>query len=246
MFLRFEFSNFGSFREKQELSWIAGQGAKDGVLRNPQLELSVLPTAAVYGANASGKTNVLKALQFMARAVADSHTGWKPDAPISRNPFVGAENEPSAFAVDFVLGSDRWRYGFAVDSERVLAEHLNFHPGGGRRQAWFERSGSAPMKFSSKMPGSDNRTIENLTRKNSLFLSAAAQLNHEALLPVYKWFSESLIFVISRRSNALPDSDMLQLCKEPSLRLHLAKLVAVADLGVTDIELQEEEFPDTI
>ena len=90
MLLRFRFSNFRSFRDEQELSLIAGPFADlPDVVRHPAgLKEGVLPGAAIYGANASGKTNVIQAMGFMASAVSSSHRDWTPYGPIPREPFM--------------------------------------------------------------------------------------------------------------------------------------------------------------
>ena len=69
----------------------------------------------------------------------------------------------------------------------------------GKKQTWFKRERNKRISFSTKLQG-DNRTIERLTRPNSLFLSAAAQNNHQALSPIYGWFSKSLSFLVGDRS----------------------------------------------
>src|SRR5580700_9721918 len=117
MLLRFRFSNVRSFRDEQELSLVAGPG-KDllEVVRHPPgMREGVLPLAAMYGANASGKTNVLRALAFMTTAVSASYRTWKPDGPIPRDPFLADETsrgQGSEFVVDFLLGGIRHQYGF--------------------------------------------------------------------------------------------------------------------------------------
>src|SRR5580658_1061086 len=81
MLLKFRFSNFRSFRTEQELSLIASKlpGSGNGLFSPPGLREQVLPVAAIYGANASGKTAVIKAFEFMANAVRFSHSQWQPD-----------------------------------------------------------------------------------------------------------------------------------------------------------------------
>lgn len=157
------------------------------VRRSAVIPEGILPGAAIYGSNASGKTNVIQAFRFMAEAVGSSHRTWNPEGSIPRDPFMrGAESsgEPSETEADFLLADVRYRYGFRVDSEVVLEEWLYVYPKG-KKQTWFHRKQGSPIAFSNKMPG-ENRTIEKLTRKNSLFLSAAAQNNHDSLLPIYK------------------------------------------------------------
>jgi len=90
------------------------------------------------------------------------------------------------------------------------------------------------------MPG-ENRTIESLTRKNSLFLSAAAQNNHEALLPIYKWIT-GLLFVIGDRAKYRHRT--AELCSDPDYQAEVARLVSVADLGISGMKVEEEKLPD--
>jgi len=242
MLLRFRFSNFRSFRGEQELSLVAGPFTDlPEIVRHPnEFREGVLPAAAIYGANASGKTNAIRAFMFMAAAVGESHRSWKPEGPIPRDPFLsdeGTSGEPTEMEADFLLAGVRHRYGFRVDSEAVLEEWLYVYPKG-KKQTWFHRKRGSPIAFSSKMAG-ENRTIENLTRKNSLFLSAAAQNNHEGLLPVYGWLS-GLGSVIGDR--AADQRRMASLCANSAFRSVIAKLLSFADLGVTDMELKEEKI----
>jgi AAA15 family ATPase/GTPase len=242
--LRFRFSNFRSFRAEQELSLIAGPFTDlPDVVRHPAgLKEGVLPIAAIYGANASGKTNVIQAIGFMASAVSLSHRDWKPDGPIPREPFMAYEEsklEPSEFEADFLLAGVRHGYGFRVDSQVVLEEWLYVYPKG-KKQTWFHRKRGNPIVFSNKMPG-ENRTIENLTRQNSLFLSAAAQNAHEALLPIFTWLS-GLLFVIGDRSKYRQHT--ARLCSKVDYKNEIARLVSVADLGISEMTVENKTFPD--
>jgi hypothetical protein len=242
--LRFRFSNFRSFRAEQELSLIAGPFTDlPDVVRHPAgLKEGVLPGAAIYGANASGKTNVIQAMGFMASAVSFSHRDWTPDGPIPRQPFIANEEskrEPSEVEADFLLAGVRHRYGFRVDSQAVLEEWLYVYPKG-KKQTWFHRKWGNPIVFSNKMPG-ENRVIENLTRQNSLFLSAAAQNAHEALMPVFIWLS-GLLFVIGDRSKYRRHT--ARLCSQLDYRNEIARLVSVADLGIAEMSVEDTKFPD--
>jgi predicted ATP-dependent endonuclease of OLD family len=241
--LRFRFSNFRSFRDEQELSLIAGPFTDlPDVVRHPAgIKEGVLPGAAIYGANASGKTNVIQAMGFMASAVSLSHRAWRPDGPIPREPFVANEStlEPSEIEADFLLAGVRHRYGFRIDSEAVLEEWLYVYPKG-KKQTWFHRKRGNPIVFGNKMPG-ENRTIENLTRHNSLFLSAAAQNAHEALLPIFTWLS-GLLSVLGDRSEYREHT--ARLCSELDYKNEIARLVSVADLGIAEMSVEECKLPD--
>jgi AAA15 family ATPase/GTPase len=242
MLLGFRFSNFRSFHGAEELSLVAGPFSDlPDIVRHPDgIREGILPAASIYGANASGKTNVIRAIEFMAAAVKRSQRRWKPEGPIPLEPFISgakASTEPSEVEADFLLANVRYRYGFRVDSEAVLEEWLYVYPKG-KKQTWFHRKRGSPIAFSSKMAG-ENKTIENLTRKNSLFLSAAAQNNHEALLPVYEWLS-GFLFVIGDR--AVDQRRTANLCAGSDFRNVIAKLVSFADLGITDLETEKQEL----
>ena len=108
MLLRFRFSNFRSFRNEQELSLVAGPftDMPDVVRAPPCFREGILPGTAIYGANASGKTNVIRAASFMQSAVSLSHRSWQPEGPIPREPFMADQEsgrEPSDFEADFLL-----------------------------------------------------------------------------------------------------------------------------------------------
>jgi len=237
MLLRFRFSNFRSFRDQQELSMIAGpfKDGADTVRHPPGTGEGVLPVAAIYGANASGKTNVVLAMRSMASVVRDSHARWEPDKPIRLEPFAGQSNTPSTFSADFLLGGVRYQYGFSLSPEAVVDEWMYAYPSG-KKQTWFKRERNKPISFSTKLQG-ENRTIERLTRPNSLFLSAAAQNNHKALLPSYLWFSSSLSYMTEQRS--VTDAHAKALYEDPDLRARLGRMLSVADMGINDLSVRK-------
>lgn len=243
MLLRFGFSNFRSFRREQELSMVAGpfNDHAEWVFEIPGIRERVLPVAAVYGANASGKTTVLRALQFMDRAIHDSHRLWEPEKPIPLQPYAGEVPEcPARFVVDFIHAGIRHQYGFAANSVAVLEEWLHVYPKG-KKQTWFSRKAGSPISFSEKLAG-ENKVIEQLTRTNSLFLSAAAQNNHEMLLPIYNWFWNSLTFVVGGRR--LEHKHTAEMCSDVETRSLITRLLCIADLGIADLNVEIENVPE--
>jgi uncharacterized protein len=244
MLLRFRFSNFRSFRTEQDLSMISGafSDRAETVSHPSGIDEGVLPVAAIYGANASGKTNVILAMQFMRDAVRNSHARWEPDEAIELQPFAGESSSPATFSADFLLKGVRYQYGFSLSTEAVLEEWMYAYPLG-KKQTWFARKRNKPISFSAKLQG-DNRTIERLTRPNSLFLSAAAQNNHDALSPVYTWFSRSLSFVIGKPS--ITSQRARTLYRDADLRQKIAQLLSLADLGITDLSIQEMAWPEDL
>ena len=180
MLLEFRAENHRSLRDEQVLSMEAAR-IGDSPEPTAQQERRVLKAAAIYGANASGKSNVLSAFGFMRDAVLDSHTTWPPQGGVPRDAFAwnGYSNKPSMFEATFVVEDVKFQYGFSLNQSFVLEEWLFAWPKG-RRQTWFERE-EATFTFGDKLKG-ENRTIEQVTRKNALFLSTAAQHRHHQLL----------------------------------------------------------------
>jgi uncharacterized protein len=245
MLVRFQVTNFRSLRDAQELSMVASsiKDLPEVVVKRPRIDVGLLPCAAVYGANASGKTNVIRALNYMRGAVVASQTHWKPDGPIFRDPFLldlESAEAPSTFEVDFLISDVRHRYGFSLNSNEILREWLYAYPSG-KRRTWFERdSKQGPIKFGKNLPG-ENRAIENLTRKNSLFLSSAAQNSHATLSPVYTWFSSNFVFVLRERTVA---NETAELCLDEQFKRAVSKSVMAADLGIVGLDVKEEDFMD--
>jgi hypothetical protein len=212
----------------------------ENVFHPSGVDEGALPVAAIYGANASGKTNVILALQFMRGVVTNSHARWEPDKAIRLEPFAGQSDSPTTFSADFLLDGVRYQYGFSLSPEAVIEEWMYAYPLG-KKQTWFARERNKPISFSAKLQG-DNRTIERLTRPNSLFLSAAAQNNHEALSVAYSWFSRSLSFVVGARS--MTNQRARALYADTDLRQKSARLLSLANLGITDLTIQEAEAKD--
>lgn len=210
------------------------QDGRTDLVRVESLGVDLLRVAGIYGANAAGKSNVLAAFAFMAKAVTGSYRQWPPEGPIPREPFLLGEecqDTPSRFEADILVAGIHFRYGFILDEDAVLQEWLHAFPRG-RRQVWFKRQRTTSYIFGKSLKGS-NRVLAKLTRPNSLFLSAAAANNHPMLADVYGWFADRAVFSMSRdRSRSL---EMLKEGREKPAFLDLLRL---ADLGIVDLDLQ--------
>jgi AAA15 family ATPase/GTPase len=190
MLIEFRVENHRSLRDEQAISMAA---SRIGTSDDPRLRKvesysqPLLPVAVIYGANASGKSNVLSALGFMQSAVTCSHRFWNPKGEIPRTPFAWGENraEDTTLEVMFLTKGIRYSYGFSVDNAEVVEEWLFAWPSG-YKQKWFTRDRDK-FRFSEHLKG-PNESVRELTRTNSLYLSAAAQNNHRMLSDAYAWF----------------------------------------------------------
>ncbi|MDQ3761757.1 MAG: ATP-binding protein [Actinomycetota bacterium] len=234
MLRSFRLANHRSFRDQQELL----------LMPSYDNDREVVPIAAVFGANASGKSNLLDGLRLMSDLVQ----GWdtrEPGSGIPRSPFrldPKSLLEPSSFAVELVLDGVRYTYGFTVDYERIITEWLHAYPRN-RRRVLFERDGTS-IDFGSTMTQQTRaEVIKDLVNEDTLFLAVASRLKLDQYRPVADWFRRFLLFV--RASHREGDDARLARFIEQSEpdRAMLLDLVRMADVGISDITVEYVEDP---
>lgn len=181
MLIDFEFANFRSFRDTARLSLEPIPAFKERPENTfSASKLSLLKGAALYGPNAGGKSNFIKAVGFATNFVAQSAIARSPGAAILVTPFrldTATESAPSRFQFTLLEGELRYRYGFSVDHKEVQAEWLyvtDFSKQRARQKALFLREGSS-IDVRSGIP--DAPALISRTRADALFLSVAAQWN---------------------------------------------------------------------
>ncbi len=191
MLLRFGVANHLSIRDFQELSFSASslKDREEGLIACAAAPKgAVVPAVVVYGANASGKSNLMMAMETMRQMVLYSQTQGEPDGGVPRQPFrldPACSGRPSRFDIDFVIDGVRHHYGFETSDTAFEAEWLYDFPKSQRRML-FEREG-VEYRFGRGLKGRNN-VIADLTRPNSLYLSAAAQNGHERVSRVFGYF----------------------------------------------------------
>lgn len=203
MLIEFNVQNYRSFWETQTLSMTAGsikELRQDNTFTSPAKGLSrLLRSAVIYGPNGSGKTNLIKALDFMQGLVLLSSKESQEGEKINRKPFLlhsDGPHRPSEFEILIVQDKIRYQYGFTVTNERVTHEWLLAYPEN-HAQRWFERFYNTETEkyewyFGPKFQGS-KKTWQDATRSNALFLSTAVQLNSEQLKPIFTWFQNLIV-----------------------------------------------------
>lgn len=251
MLIEFRIKNFRSLRNEQVLSLVASKDKTlvdthtlaTGLTAAPAL----LRSAVVYGANASGKSNLIKALQYMRGVVIESATIIQPGQTYAVQPFrldAQSASEPTEFEVTFILDGVRYQYGFAMTSQRIVSEHLLVYKAF-KPQRWFERSfdaktGRDVYEFGSGLKGPKN-LWEGATRPNALFLSMAVQLNSEALRPVFDWFANGLV-IFNEQAQPSPETS-IQMLKQVEGRKQICDFLTAADMSIADIEVVTRKVP---
>jgi uncharacterized protein len=241
--LAFRAENVHSFRDGLELSLLATALADKGVphsvpWREDGRPVQVLPAAGIFGANASGKSNLLRAMSDMRRHVLYSFSHGDPERGMPRSAFrldSAKEDSPSRFEVDLVLHGIRHEYGFVIDDNRVLEEWAYRYPRG-KAALLFRREGDAVVL--GERNRAKGRAVIEILRSNSLLLSAAAAANHPDLAPLRRWFADNWLRAeaSSRTRRWAYTTGMLQLEHRHD---QVLGLLQAADLGITDARVRE-------
>lgn len=249
MLVEFRVKNFRSLRDEQVLSLVASpdkslldtHALDTGLKAAPHL----LKSTVVYGANASGKSNLIKALQYMRGVVLES-AALPPGQTFDRlQPFkldAMSGSQPTGFEVTFLLAGVRYQYGFAMNAQRIVSEQLLVYKAF-KPQRWFERhfdaeSGKDVYEFGPSLKGAKN-LWEGATRPNALFLSVAVQLNSDALRPVFDWFANRL--VIFNEQSPLSPQFSVQMLKREEQRKAICEFLRAADISISDIEVATKQ-----
>lgn len=250
MLIEFRVENFRSFQNAQVFSMVAGPSLERAETNTFTSALkgfgAFLRSAAIYGPNAAGKTNLLRAIQFMQEMVLTSAV--RPSS--AQNPYsphkLSAKNRsaPSEFQITFAEGGVRYEYGFSLCSEHIEKEWLMeyVHP---RGRIIFQRdydktSKKYDWKFSSYFKG-QRLVWSELTRPNALFLSTAIQLNSKQLLPVYQWFQKRLVVIVGGMT--MNPGLTLNTLDQPDGKNRVLPFLQEADLGIADVRIQREPVP---
>ncbi|WP_405644226.1 ATP/GTP-binding protein [Streptomyces uncialis] len=246
MLLRFRTANVRSLRNEQELSFVVTDAEPSNATRELRLggdrSVSAFPLVGIFGANASGKSNVLAALADMRTAVLNSYARWASFESIPRKPFGldhKSETEPSFFEVDLVIDGVRWTYGFELGTDRVEAEWLHSYPRG-HRQVWLDRDASRTEVY--EWPGArvkDRIQLARRTRPNALLLSTAGTDNHPQLSPLFHWFRRNLWLINPEDERTERESFTTRELSGTRAR-RINELLQVADLGITGAEVVSE------
>ena len=253
MLIEFSVENFKSFRDRTTFSMIAAniKSAEERLdEENTTLasdDLRLLTSAAIYGKNASGKSNLGAALRFMKHFVLYSSARAQSGDPILIPPFrlnKQTQTQSSSFEMVFLVEGIQYRYGFEADEEHVVSEWLYYVPSR-REYALFERDG---QEISIKSGFKEGKGLEEKTRDNALFLSVVAQFNGTLTDKIVRWFRQLQV------TSGLQDDDFrsytARCLREGKYKNEIIEFVKKLDLDVDDLFVPHvptpKDLPDTL
>ncbi len=239
MIISFSVENWMSFRDQATFSMIASRERQHGK-RVPKLgkyQTRVLPIAAIYGGNASGKTNLFKALSFAKTLVVK---GTRLDSLIPIEPFRldgKGTNRPSRFAFELLIDETIYEFSFAVTRKAVLEERLVVITSTSEKVLYDRRDGE---------PNFDSSLAKDMflefafkgTRDNQLFLTNSVSQKGDNFRTVHDWFKDTLKFV-APDSRFDPFEQFID--EKDPLYTTMNEMLQRLDTGIT--HLGSEEIP---
>lgn len=249
MLLEFSFANFLSFKEKVTFSMFAtslkdkkAESADTTFSAGGEVPVVLSRTCAVFGANASGKSNLIKAMYFFKWFTMNSSKGVQAGEKIPVNSFVLSTSslaEPSLFEIVILIDDDTYRYGFEASMEEVHREWLYVKAGKKRSKEieLFYREKNV-YELHPRFSIGKELTGKNMVRNNALLLSLAGQFNDPYAGAVMNWLNDTII-IFGNSERKIWDVALLAM-ENPIDRKRIVDFSRYADLGIDDIILTDK------
>jgi len=255
MLLQFYFSNYRSFEGEGILDMRAsGSNELSSHIRN-SLNEKILPVTAIYGANASGKSSVFEAFQFMAFCVLES-LSFSDDnkknsykLKVDSFKFSDSRDKPSEFKINYIDKKGKkelyYNYGFKIDNSGILEEYLasNTKTGVKRNEEYtyiFRRERNQKLYLDSSIE-KFRENLEISLKDKTLLVSLGAKLNINEFIRVRTWFINAEVINFSNSlygvflENTLPNN----IIESEEVRKNLVSFINSFDDSIIDIEVEK-------
>ena len=239
MIIEISIENYLSVKDKVTLSLESSSSKK---LSQNLIELSkddnLLKSVVIYGANASGKSNIIKSVLFLWNMVKNSHN-FNVDTKIPRLPFKLDETyleKPSKFEVIFIHKNIKYKYGFSCTNDKIIDEYLFYWPHG-REALIFSRKDTTKYEFKSDKRRQD--IIKPQMNNNVLYLSRATQLGYEKTRNAYEFIVNNIVINISP---LWQDITIKKIFENQDLKNRIIEVLKKADFGgIVDVKVDKKK-----
>lgn len=244
MVLRFRLKNVFSFRDEITLDLQAAKiqtekvKALSGILFSINGE-QILKSISMFGANASGKSNVIKGIKACVNMIRSSHT-YNENTIFQVAPFKfdGYDKQPSSFYVRFIIDGIEYEYSFSLTQTEILTEQLYYYPRGRRSLVFTRDETKGPEKteiYEFRQAIKRPMDVAANTSRKTLFVSRASQMDRDIAKKVFRFFTEDI--VLDYKESAMPVEDFLKTKKENILRI-----LNAADSDIVDMKIQSNSL----
>lgn len=247
MLVQFKFNNYKCFKGETVFNVVASKYYKDkleNLIRTSQYAL--LRTAAVYGANASGKTKLFQAFHFMKEVVLTSADNQSNTWQKNYTPFLLdtiSENTSSIFEVVFLEDGIQYRYGFELNNDRILAEWLFRKKSKEIRILEFDGNDTYYNEHYINTKIFNNLSSAKMFRENSLIISALSMWNDELSKSILEWFKHNSVISTSLKTMTPNIRAALNI---PTMKTKIIDFLRSADLGISDVTPNEVPLEEVL
>ncbi len=255
MIIEFSVFNYRSIKTEQTLSLMAenSKNKEDNTfevtLANGS-KLRLLRSAIIYGANASGKSNVLKAFDTMRGMLLSSRMSNIDDPIMAYDPFQFddfSNVQPTFFSLIFILESIKYQYEFSFNGKEILSEKLDYYPKG-QPATLFQRVKSASniqddISFGTSFK---NKPSDKVVLKNHLYLSQFGGKPHEQMTKIFRFFSQSKVSTSSNSYETLIKTIGAEILNNKELGLRLSRLLKIADTKIESVFSEIDKAKDNL
>ena len=242
MIIEFSAKNFRSIKDLQTISFVASslksknQEVDESNIIQYSDKFQLLKSIAIYGANGSGKSNIVRAMICMLITVRDS---MKDDNTLKNyyQPFLlneSSKESPTYFQIQFILNGHKYRYGFEADNKRIVSEWL-FGPAEKKEVYYFTREENS-IKINENQ-FKEGKSLEDKTTPQNLFLNVVKAFNGKLTDEIKKYFVKRIAISAGVADFGLR-STTLDMIKDDAQKKQILNLLNVADFGINDIEEQ--------
>ena len=241
MLIEFNVQNFRSIKKEVTLSLVASpdKSLNNNLIKTDLLRDNLLRSAVIYGANASGKSNVVLAFSSLRNFVMKSHT-FQKGTKINYFPFKLDKkylSKPSKFEVVFIKNNIKYIYGVSFISEKIIDEYLYYYPEG-RKALIFERKDTNNYRFT--IDRKKQKFISEKTLDNVLYLSNSTQLNYDKTSEAFDWFKDNLGIIGVADHPGLIRHTINKLNEDVKMKEFILKALIEADLGINNLFASSE------
>ncbi len=249
MFLQFSVNNFRSIKDTITFSMATASKDENNVFKVRNYEL--LTSAVIYGANASGKSNVLKAMAFMKNVVLNKSKVIQSTDTLPHDSFklnTSTQEASSTFEIVFFIDEIKYRYGFEMDDTTVYSEWLYADEKGKEAKLFYRDSEDEhyvnPTRFKEGFIFFDTAKSKIKVSKNQLFIWKCDQDDGEISKSILKWFNR--FNLIDGLNHGGYVNYTMKKMEDIEFKNRIIDLVKTADIGIEDIILKEEEIPKIV
>lgn len=246
MIIEFSVANFLSFKEKVTFSMLAN--SSNG-LDNNYIEVNnkkILKASAIYGANASGKSNLFKILTnviLMLKGSNNADINAKlPIIPFKFDQEIMQTNKPSEFEIKFIIDEIRYVYGFSANRDKIYEEYLYYYPNG-RETKIFDRTNVNEYSYTKK----DEKVLKEIEAKNApnkFFLATATNWNFKKTKPVYNFLTMGIGTCFNLET--LKAMALSEYAKNEKLKEFALDFLKKADFNIEDYRVVEVSVPEEV